>query len=650
MTPSIGVRRWAAMRPSDRGRDTAGRGASGPFPMPIGPALAAVLLLTLVVDRTLGLTRFAVTTDLPLPSLVDLGRGAALLADLVTVSIVVGVLLLIDALTRPRSRGGLLLLLIGVALVALQAGTVVTEAVTDVALVTDLQLARALLLAGTTMATIRVLGALAEHRGDSRALSEATARAEALASAGRTAIAALRDDATARVRAVMGDAIDTLSASAASDPSTAARLRALAADVLRPLSHRLAASPVPVPDVTPSVAPPRWRDTLVAVGRSPVIPARSLALIAAGLAWLRTLITDQERVRELAPADPSELELGTVGITLTVDWVSLSSALGELGLVLLLTWWGAARFAEILEDGRTTLGPWVAWVATILGLAAISVLTLVGPALFAWLAGTTAGAVGPAAFLASFVPLLAVTLGVTFLLAVEEQRETFAHQLVRENLRASRAAARTQAVLAHEQHRLARTLHADVQAAVNAASLVLDRAAREDTVTPQVIDEAAGRIASAVERFLGSGASEQPLVERLAEVRAVWDGVCSVEVDVVPEVADRIDHDPVTRELLVDLVAEGCANAVVHGGAGEVHVVLAADAAEGTAADADEVVLTVADDGTRFDRDEALPLSAGTRRGLGSEVLRASCTRFTLGTTDRGSTLTASVPLGRAAP
>ena len=632
------------MRRTDRGPSAPGPGARSLLPLPVGPALAAVLLLTLAVDRTLGLTRFAVTTDVPLPSLADLGRGAALVADLVTVAIVLGVLVLIDALTRPRSRGGLLAVLVVVNLIALQAGTVVAEAATGVALTTDLQLARALLLAGSTEAALRVLSALAEHRAASRALSEATARAEALASSGRTAIAALRDDVTSRVRAVMDDAVDALTSSAATDPTTAARLRTLAGEVLRPLSHRLAVAPVPPPDVRPPVDPPRWRDTVVAVARVPVIAPRTLALIAAGLAWLRTIVSDQDRVRELAPIEPTPLDVQAGGVALTVDWVSLVAALGELGLVLVLTWWGAARFAEILEDGDGALGPGVAWAASILGLAAVGVLTLVGPVLFAWLEGVATDAAGPAEFLASFVPLLAVTLGATSVRAVEEQRATFAHRLAQENVRASRAAARTQAVLAHEQHRLARTLHADVQAAVNAASLVLDRAAREDAVTQDVIDEVAARIAGAVERFLGSGASEQPLVERLDEVRAVWNGVCAVDVDVAEEVAERVDADPVIRELLVDLVAEGCANAVVHGGAERVRVGLTVGAAgDDRESPADEVVLTVEDDGTRRAAD---PLRTGSaRRGLGSEVLRASCTRSTLEMADRGSVLTAAVPL-----
>lgn len=633
-----------AMRRTERAQGAAGPAARGIFPLRVGPGLAAVLLLTLAVERTLGLTRFAVTADAPLPSLAELGRGAALVADIVTVAIMLGVLVLIDALTRPRSRGGLLSVLVVVALIALQIGTTVAKAVSGVALPSDLQVARALLLAGSAEAALRVLGALNEHRVDSRALSEATARAEALASSGRAAIAELRNDVTSRVRAVMGDAIDALAASATTDPTAAARLRALAGDVLRPLSHRLVAAPVPEPEVTPSAVPPRWRDTLAAVGRAPVIPPRSLALIAAGLALLRTIVSDQDRVRELAPIEPAPLDVQAGAVALTIDWISLVGALGEIGIVLLLTWWGAARFAEILDDGRGTLDPSVAWTASILGLAAVSVLTLVGPALFAWLEGSTTDAVGLVAFLASFVPLLAVTLGVTFVRAVEEHRAKFALELAREKVRASQAAARIQAVLAHEQHRLARTLHADVQAAVNAASLMLDRAAREDAVTQVVIDDAAGRIASAVERFLGSGASEQPLVERLAEVRTVWDGVCSVHVDVPPEVADRIDRDPVTRELLVDLVAEGCANAVVHGGAGRVRVQLAvAGPGAPEALPLDEIVLTVEDDGTR--RDDVETRAGSTRRGLGSEVLRASCTRVTLETGERGNTLTASVPL-----
>lgn len=618
----------------------------------VAPPLALVAFLALRADRSLGVTAFAVAGEARLGAVLARQTFPSLLADTLTVLMVVGVLLVARAVGRPRSRGALFVVLVLGSIVALQFGAAVIRSATGAALETDLQLARAFLLAGTVLAALSVLESLAEHRATTGSLLQATARAESLAESGRAALERLRDEVAAQVREVLRDALETLGATAgattaerAAGEGSGTRLRALADEVLRPLSHRLASAPVAGAELPPPVERPGWRRTLLSVGTTPVIPPRTLAVMAAGLAFLRTLVTDQGAVREVAPAlGPDRVQDG-VGLTLTVDWVSLLTSLGELGLILVLAWWGGARFAEILDRDRDVLSPAVAWTATVLGLAAIATLTLAGPALFGAIRGTAAEELGIVPFLASFVPLAAVTVGVSLVAAVQRDRAQLEHALEWQSAVATRAAARMQAVVGHEQQRLARALHADVQAAVNAASLVLDRADREGAVTPELVDDVAARIAVSVERFLRGSASRQPLLERLDEVRALWDGVCRMRTEVAGDAETRIDADTVARELIVDLVAEACANAVVHGGAQEVRVAV-------TLGPDDEIELRVEDDGVGHGgvgHDGAAhdgAASATSSGGLGSAVLRASCTRFALERSPQGATLTASVPLG----
>ena len=613
----------------------------------VAAPLALVAFLALRVDRTLGVTAFAVAGEARLGAVLARQTVPSLLADMSAVLSVVAVLLVARAVGRPRSRGALFTVLALVSVAALQVGATVMRSATGAALETDLQLARAFLLAGTVLAALFVLESLAEHRVRTGSLLQATARAESLAESGRAALEHLRDEVAAQVRELLRDALGTLGATSdattterAAGVGSAMHLRALADEVLRPLSHRLATAPVAGSVLPPPVERPGWRRTLLSVGTTPVIPPRMLAVIAAGLAFLRTLVTDQGAVREFAPAlGPDRVQDG-VGLTLTVDWASLLTALGELGLILVLAWWGGARFAEILDRDRDALSPAVAWTATMLGLAGIATLTLAGPTLFAAIRGTAAEELGIVPFLASFVPLATVTVGVSLVAAVERDRTQLQHALQWQSAAATRAAARMQAVVGHEQQRLARALHADVQAAVNAASLVLDHADRDGAVTPELVDDVAARIAVSVERFLGGSASRQPLVERLDEVRALWSGVCRVRTAVAGDAAARIDADSVARELIVDLVAEACANAVVHGAAQEVRIAV-------TLGPDDEVQLRVEDDGVGHGgaaQDGAAP--ATSSGGLGSAVLRASCTRFALERSSQGATLTASVPLG----
>jgi anti-sigma regulatory factor (Ser/Thr protein kinase) len=614
-----------------------------PRPLPLGLPLLLAILLTMLVDRTFGLTSLAVVPQQGFAGGVPADAPTTLLADLVAVLVVVVVLLGMELSGRPRRRRAMHTVLVLASLVGLQLGAAAVTAATRVTVPTDLYLARALLLAATTSAVLHLLTALAEHRRATHELRRATAAAEALAEAGRVGLQELREDVAARIREVLRDALGALEAGATS--GSAARLRSLADDVVRPLSHRLAAASVPSPTAAGVVAAARWRDTLRTLLRTPVIAPRILALLATSLAFLRSLVTDQQRVRDLSPAIPADAE--GVGVALTVDVLPLLVVLGELALIIVVTRWGAAWLAAHLEPTRHLRRPAAAWGLTSIGIAAIAVLIVVGPVLADRLVGFTTGPVDvralQLAFVATFVPLLATTVGVSLVAAVAGDRAALEADLDRQRAAATRLAARVQAVLGHEQRRLARSLHADVQAAINAAGLMLERADRQGGVTPEIIDDAAARIATSVERFVTDGTSPLPVAARLEEVRRLWAGVCTVSVELDEEVGARLDSDAVTRELVVDLVTEACANAVVHGDAARVTVRLA------MAAEEEEVALEVRDDGTR----RRLPTDLASERtvpapvgGLGTDVLRASCTRFTLDLGAHGGHLQARLPMG----
>jgi len=608
-----------------------------PRPLPLGVPLLGILLAVLFADRTLGLTSLLVS---PLDGFADgllPGGPEALLADVVAVLVVLAVLLVVELSGRPRTRRGLLVALVIAALVGLQLGASAVSAATGMTVATDLYLARALLLAVTTLAALLVLAALAEHRQVTQELRRATSEAESLAASGRAALSELRESVAGRVREVLRDALAVLDAGGPA--GSGARLRSLADEVLRPLSHRLAGMPTPSPAPRAVAAAPRWRDTFETLLRTPVIEPQALALLAAGLAFLRSLVTDQDRVRDLSPAIPPDAE--GVGVALTVDVVPLLIVFAELAVVFVITRWAAVRLARLLGERDVALRPVRAWTLVSAGLAGVAVLTTLAAALVDLVAGLGADLADVrGAFVAALLPLVVVTFGASLVAAVAEGQGTLEAGLARQRAETARTAARVQAVLGHEQRRLARSLHADVQAAVNAAGLMLDRADRDGAVSAVLVDDAAERIAAAVERFLSGGISRRTLAERLEEVRALWAGVCTVVLELAEESAARIDADPVARELVVDLVTEACANAAVHGGAGEVRVRIGLVG--------EEVSLDVTDDGTPATRvrgPEGGPAESPAG-GLGTAILRASCTRFGLELGERGGHLHARVPLG----
>jgi signal transduction histidine kinase len=596
--------------------------------------LVGIALTAMLVDRVFGVTTLVIGLQGGVAGGLGTTAGATVVTDLVAVVTVVATLAMLERVWLPRRRGVTFALTLMVALVGLQFGAIAATTVTGVAPPLDLALARALLLTVTTLAALRVLSALREHRRTVEALRSATAVAESLVDSGRVALGELRADVAVRVRQVLDEALAALEEGAVTGPAT--RLRSLADEVLRPLSHRLA-SEVTLTTRTPStvVEVAGWRSTFATLLRAPVVPARVLALMATGFALLRSLVTDQERVRDLAPAIPADAE--GVGIALSVDVGLLILALGELALVFLVVGWTARRLADVVGRRSSGRRPLRSWALVSLGLAGISALTVLVPPLLALLAGSgqVVSDVRSAlfAFVASFVPFVGATVGVSLFAAVGAERAALEADLARQRSETARTAARVQAVLAHEQRRLARSLHADVQSTVNAAGLLLDRADREGGLTPALVDDVAARIAASVERFLGSAPSSLPVVERLAEVRTLWRGVCAVELESGAEVDARIDADTVARETIVDLVSEACANAVVHGGAEAVRVRIQVEG--------DEVVLDVADDGARGG---VTPAQAAG--GLGTEILRMSCSEFSLEVGERGGHLTARVPLG----
>lgn len=267
--------------------------AAGPRRVLITPARAVVLfaaaLAVLIADRALGLTALAVIPGIPVSTGPRLAP-ATLLADMVAALAVGGTLGLVELLGRPCSAARRRLVVLLAALMALQLGSSVAESVTGTTVGVDLFLGRALLLTGALLAARLVLASLVEHRTATQALRAATAQVEALEASGRVGLVRLREDVSARVRDVLGDAFEVLAERGGE--GVGARLRGLAEDVLRPLSHRLAAAPTVGLEVPAAVDEPRWRDTLAVVARRPVVPSRMLATIAALLAFLRTLVTD----------------------------------------------------------------------------------------------------------------------------------------------------------------------------------------------------------------------------------------------------------------------------------------------------------------------------------------------------------------------
>ncbi len=603
-----------------------------PLPLVVGVVLAA--------DQVLGLGALGIVPrrDLPLAP-----RLAVVLGAVVVLVAILGVgrlTWLRTAVARRRPAVAVTTVIVGAQVgltVSRRALTAVGVDAADRAAGSD----EVLLVAAVTLTALAALGALARHRAAMADLSRAGARLRAAHASGDEELRTERQLLRERVRTLLEERLGPTSLRPS--PYTPDGLRDLADQVLRPLSHELARTTTGFEPRSPAPSgATRWSEVVRGLRAEPVIRPRLLALAMLVLTFRLTVTAGPPTA---SPADPA-VSSGA-GVAITVDWTSLLEALLLHAAVLVVVLAGARSLARHLATRTTAATLTARWsVVTValstLGLGALGLLRAVHrlPG-FGTLPPVDARvAVGFA------TPLVLITVVISLLEAATSALDGIRDEVARANDEVAAAVARVTGLLLHERRSFARHLHASVQAAVNAAGILIERATVDGRTDPAAVTRAARTIDDAVVRLLatpsadGTGAGDEAddLDLRLAAVMATWEDVARVDVDVDPLTRARLGTDPVARATVCDLVAEACANAVVHGGAGRIAVVLRTP-------DAHSVELVVSDDGTDDDAGGAGG-DEGHRAGLGTAALTAACTRWELTRTPVGTSLRAAIPVG----
>lgn len=413
-------------------------------------------------------------------------------------------------------------------------------------------------------------------------------------------------------------------------------LRALAEDVLRPLSHRLAeldGTPVHARAVRRAPLTLRLRETVRGLAVVPVVRPRLLTTVMVLLTFRLSLTT--------APADqPGSSGTGgaasTAPVTVSVDWASLVGSLAQHLVVLVAVLAGTRIIARSVAGAVARHATLAAWMGTGVGTAGIATVVLgTLQALQLVPDFTPLRPASPALLLGFMLPLVLLILGSSLAAAIEARLGDDEQRLAAANRQLAGHVARLDALLIHERRRFARRLHSSVQAAVNAAALLLERSATEPSDgghggTPDVVGRAHGLIGDAI---AGLDADDTiTMSQRLADIRTAWEDLCAVSVEQEPAALAQLDDDPPAREAVADLVAEACSNSVVHGEARTVTVAVATHP--------DGVAIRVEDDGRRRGTEP--------RRGLGTRFLAATCTEWSLEHHEHGTTLRATLPVRAA--
>jgi signal transduction histidine kinase len=632
-----------------------------------GWRLPMVLGAIVVLDEILALGALGVAPRGGVP------LTARLLAGFVSVAVISGVLVvarwtwLAGAAARARDWPTIVTVVIA-AQVGVAAGTAL---LVDRGLIGDgtaagelrgTGLDAVLFLTATTFVVLAVLGAVERHRLLSARLSATGEELQVAYTRSVDAVASERARLAEQVRGLLEERLGPTSLRPAL--FTPERLREVADATLRPLAHQLAR---PAGGTGHRSVVPSRRTAVLRVLRGlravPVLHPRILAATMFLLTFRFSIGPPSDAaLRPDAGAGGAPGAGAGPTVTLSVDWASFTQSIllhaGTVVVVLVGARLLARRLTRTQPPMSATLTrDWGVTFAglTVLGLASLTLLRLVHA-----LPGLSElphelPPVNATVALGFTAPLLLITVVTSVLPAAEAALTRLRDDLAAVNRELEQVTARTNALLDHERRLFARHLHASVQASVNAASLVIERASQDGDVDPEVLDRAAALIDTAVERLTDDATSgghverdgPADLAARIEAIVATWEGLAACEVTLDAAARSVLEGDTVARATTCDLIAEACANAVIHAHASTVRVHVEADGGDGAdggggvgsdgAAASRELRLVVHDDGDLPD--------AQRSDGLGSRILTASTTSWTLEHDEHGTTLRATLPV-----
>jgi len=259
--------------------------------------------------------------------------------------------------------------------------------------------------------------------------------------------------------------------------------------------------------------------------------------------------------------------------------------------------------------------PLVAYPVTMGLLSSILGIGLFGPGPGLLYAGCFAVAsagldlVGPtrwatAVWLATPIALVVATI-LAIDAGVQSRRRDLEHGLNEVNEQLAWALARANGEFYLQRRALTRWIHGNLQAAINAAAISIDRARRQGHPTEGAVSDGIALIAGAIEAIPEVPAPD--LADAFENTMSTWKGTCEITWRVGPEALTRAAAQPAGAADIADIVVEAVANAVRHGKASRAVLVIAIED--------DTAIIKVADDG----------MPTTNEPGLGSQILDEVC-------------------------
>lgn len=454
---------------------------------------------------------------------------------------------------------------------------------------------------GTGIAILGVVAVVVDgsrrHRAVVEQLSAAEAEVERTRAFDEAALADAEARSVAQITGMLEQELRNLQPSAARTPEqVAAQLRTLASDIVRPLSHELAHGEEWIPvaeDVT--TKPPRWERA-------------------------REVIADMRPANPLAPFLLIELIALPSAISERVGGVAFSAFIMLLiGSIMYAMSWAVTR---LWPNEPMTLPRLVVLIALYAVIGTFA--AWVGMVMTQWYAG-----VHDPRWIAPFF-LIITSIGVSFTTAVQAHQRADEDRMAMALARNAQLSAQVRESSRRAQRRVAKLLHSNIQAELIASAMLISSRASDSSTTASHTDisQQLDALSSSIHQQLSPPAERaESARERILDLTSLWSSVLEVELESDAETWEAMERDADALDAVIDVVAEGLTNAVRHGH-GQ-HAVIA------MSVDDHDIHVRVTSLGA---------LAQGAQPGLGSEVLAAATSRWSLAAEADRVHLTAQIP------
>lgn len=433
-----------------------------------------------------------------------------------------------------------------------------------------------------------------EYAATNRDLEDTIVRVEALGRGTSERIQKRRDDLVSQVRELITNQLDHIELAREQSKEV---MQSLIDDVIRPLSHSLARETPAGPEPSPSRGGPiPWRGvirgTLTGNPFSPWAFSTAIGLIVA------TFLV---------------LSFGLLGAVVTVGVFLVASV---MNMALGVLW--------RLVPPSTPL--WIRFVGVNLAVAPFLVFTV---SFINWSTGFDLAS-SPVR-LSAWVILVVGTWWVAVLATnVFSQLKTTNRQLDTTLIYLKTELAAVNGLEHQLRTRFARVLHGPIQQAV-ASALRSITTSNGAVVLPDVISQTKRRISDALTDLDLDKPVPLDISRELEEVREVWEGSVTIEADVSDSARELLTIHHETAHTVLELVREACQNAITHGDAQAITIVIDNDDT------GEEVHINVHNDG-------AQPPPT-PEPGMGSALFDALTVSWSRTSTPEGVAVSGIVPL-----